>query len=305
MRSMLTVQSQEARHLPWRASVILASLLTLLPSAATAGPWVKQAGASYVKAGGGVFNSDKIYDLDGELQSLEFTYANRSASLYAEVGVGADLGVMVSTAFYQASNTLRISDEDFSNSGFGDLDIGVQWQAWRGEACVGALNLWGRAPLYSGVLAADAQVGTSGAALTREERYRPALGDGSFDATLLASFGCSLYPFPGWVSAELGPKLRSHGFGAGLQGALDVGAFVIPERLALMLRASAVTRFGADNERPTKWYVSVGGGALIPVAAGLAVELSGAYIPVGAFVAQGWSATAGVSWTGDLWTAPK
>jgi hypothetical protein len=302
---MLPVQSREARHLPWRASVFLASLIALLPSAAAAGPWVKQAGASYIKASGGVFDSDKIYDLDGKLQSLEFTYANRSVSLYAEVGVGADLGMMVSTAFYQAANTLRISNEDFSNSGFGDFDLGVQWQAWRGEACVAALNLWGRAPLYSGVLAANAQVGTSGAALTREERYRPALGDGSFDVTLLANVGCSLYPFPGWVSAELGPKVRTRGFGDGVQGALDAGAFVIPERLALTLRADTILRFSPDNDRPTKWYVSIGGGAIVPIAAGLAVEFGGAYIPVGAFVAQGWSASAGVSWTGDLWSAPK
>jgi hypothetical protein len=250
---------------------------------------------------GGVFESDKLYDVAGELVELEFTYANRSVGLYTEIGVGADLGVMVSGAFFSAANTLRLTGEDFTALGGGDLDVGVQWQAWRGGGCVAAVNGWGRAPMYSGVISADAQVGTvGGGMLTREERYLPALGDGSYDVTVLGAFGCSLHPFPGWVSAEVGPKLRTRGFGSGGQFALDIGAFVIPERLALTFRTDGVWRWRAQNERPTKWYVTVGGGAIIPIAAGFAVELSGAYIPVGAFVAQGWSAGLGVSWSGQL-----
>jgi hypothetical protein len=300
------VHPDEARHLPWRASTFFALCCALLvPSAAHAGPWVKDAGQGYVKLGAGVFSSDKIYDVSGELQEVEFTYGNRSVGLYGELGVGADLGVMVSTSVYDAANTLRLTGEDFSKVGFGDLDLGVQWQAWRGEGCVAALNVWGRVPLYSGVLSADAQVGTSGDALTREERYRPALGDGSYDVTLLGAAGCSLYPFPGWVAAQAGPKLRTRGFGSGATAALDIGAFVWPERLALTLRADTILRFSADNERPTKWYVSVGGGAIIPLVAGAALELNASYIPVGAFVAQGWSAGAGFSWSGGFWGGQK
>lgn len=297
----------EARHLPWRASLLLCALLasTLLPAAAHAGPWVKQPGQTYIKVGGGVFESDKIYDLAGDLQELEFTYANQSATIYAEVGVAKDLGILVATSFYQAGNTLRLTKEEFTNSGFGDLDLGVQWQAWSGDGCVAAVNAVGRAPLYSGVLSADAQVGTSGSSLTREERYRPALGDGSYDVSVTGAVGCSLHPFPGWVAAEAGPRLRTRGFGSGAQFAFDVGAFVIPERLALTLRADGVLRLSEQNERPTKWYVSFGGGAIIPIAGGVALELSGSYIPVGAFVAQGWSAGAGVSWSGQLWGAQK
>ena len=90
------------------------------------------------------------------------------------------------------------------------------------------------------------------------------------------------------------------GFGNGWIWAADAGIFVWPERVALTARASGQHRFSDDNERPTKSFVALGGGAIVRLPANLALEANASYVPGGAFVAPGWTIGAGISYNGSI-----
>lgn len=294
-----------------RAACMLAALLTTMTWAAEAqaGPWVKDPGQLYAKAGGSAFESDLVFDVDGELVDPGFTFSNRSINLYAEAGILPRVGLTLNLPVHFSTNELS-ERVRVRNQGAGDLDVGLQAQIKESGACPVSAHLIGRAPLYSGIVSDGSTPGTSGIAPSDDDpnglalRYAPALGDGSVDVTGLVSVGCSLYPLPAWVTVEAGPQLRFRGFGDGVRWAADAGAFVWPERLALTVRVEGQQRLQTDNPRPTKNFIALGGGVILNLAAGFALEANGSYIPTGAFVARGWNVGAGVSFTGTVLKDP-
>ncbi|QDG53808.1 hypothetical protein FIV42_24605 [Persicimonas caeni] len=282
-------------------TVVVAALLAA-PSSAIAGPWVKEPGSSYVKLAGGLFSSDKAFDRQGNLVDPEYAYSHQAVSAYAEVGVFPSVALQFSVPFLSSTNELNERTR-YKRWGAGDLDIGLQIGLMN-EGCAASITPGARIPLYEGTVGADATASTIGSGTTGVERYTPALGDGSVDLAATAAFGCSLYPVPAWVTAQAGPRIRLNGFGDGVDYAVDGGIFVWPERLALTARVGGVQRFSDGNERPTKSYLTVGAGALLNVWNGFALEGNASYIPTGAFVARGWSASVGLSFTGEVFSNP-
>ena len=285
------------------ACICTAAGLLLASHAAFAGPWVKKPGETYVKVAGGIFSSDKVFDLQGNLTDQDFTYSHQAVSTYAEIGVFPSVALNFRVPFLMSTNKLN-ERVRYNRWGAGDLDVAVQYSLKDG-ACAASVAPGARIPLYEGTVSAGDTVSTvSQGASGVEQRYTPALGDGSVDLTATGAFGCSLYPFPGWVSAQAGPRFRLQGFGDSVDYALDAGAFIWPERLALTARVGGVQRLSSGNERPTKSYVTVGGGVILNAWKGFALEAGASYIPYGVFVSRGWSATVGLSFTGEVFSNP-
>jgi hypothetical protein len=270
---------------------------SLFPAAAVAGPWLPEPGEGYVKAAGNHFESTGTRDVSGDSIEPDFDYSHNALRLYADFGLAEHLGISASVPFVRSQNAERGSPTVYKKSGFGDLDLAAQTGTTIEQLAISAV-LEGRIPLYSETISADAPTPNSIGEF--RTRYTPALGDGSYDVTAKLELGYSLYPFPGWISASVGPKVRFQGFGDGFEYAAGGGAFVFPERLALKARISGVERFTDDNERPTKRYVQLSGGLLAPVTEKISLEVTGGYIPTGAFVSEGWSVTAGLSFDGQI-----
>jgi len=276
----------------------LALAVSLAPANANAQAWVKPAGETYVKVTAGTFQSNGVYDVEGNFEEPEFVYDNTSVGLYAELGLTDFLALSVNTSFFRAVNTVEERTR-YINTGPGDLQLGLHTPLWGNRLCSSAASLKGSVPLYSGILEQGSEVGGLGA--TGADRFTPALGDGSIDLSPGASFGCAITPIRGWFSTDLSYLARFRGFGDGITYGASFGSFVWPQRLALTGFVNGIQRFADDADRPTKSYLSVGGGTILRIWGPLAIEASASYIPTGAFVARGWSARAGVSFSGEVW----
>ena len=288
------------------ALALVAAVVTMVAAAgdASAGPWVKEPGEVYAKLSGSHFRAVGTYDRAGEPMDPNYTYSHVGARLYADIGVVPDVGVSVSLPYLVSKNALENSGAEYIKRGLGDLDLAAEYGTTYGQlALSGQLKV--RLPLYPETISANAAAPNS---LSDEElerrRFIPALGDGSVDLTPRLQLGVSLHPFPGWVTAAVGPKFRFQGFGHALSWAVSGGAFVLPERLAFTVRAGGLQRFQGGNRRPTKSYLQLSGGTIVRIAGGVSLEASAGSLPVGAFVSKGWSVTGGVSFDGRLFPNP-
>lgn len=283
-------------------AAVVTTLLADLPTAA-AGPWTKEPGEAYAKLSVGYFDATGAYDLEGELEAdPPYEYSHTAVRLYSEIGVLPHLAFGFSLPFLQSQNTVDTRTH-YRKSGPGDLDLFVQGGTKFGN-CAASLRFRARIPLYAEGVDADSESATVSAGSTGRERYMPVLGDGSVDLAPTGSFGCSFYPVPAWASVEAGPKFRLGGFGHGLEYAVDVGAFVWPNRLALTARLGGVQRFTTDNPMPTKSYLNFSGGLIFKIIDQVGIEATAGFIPTGTFVAKGWNASIGVSYDGRLWPNP-
>lgn len=287
------------RFVTYAALLILAA--TLSPTAATAGPWVKEPGKTYLKVAGEVFSGGKTYDLEGQKTDPAYDYSHRALRLYGELGILPRIGFGFSLPVLHARNV--VDRTKYAKSGLGDLDLWLGVQIHR-DPCAVSGKFRTRVPLYDDILSSDAEPSVRSPGAAGQARYMPALGDGSIDLAPTLAAGCPIPGVGGWVSAEVGPRFRLNGFGHGIEYAADVGAFVWPERLAITARVGGIQTLSQENERPTKSYLSIYGGLYLLIWEGLGLEAGASTIPTGRFVASGWSATAGISYDGRLFANP-
>ena len=283
----------------WFAVVVFA--VVSLPGNAEAGAWVKKPGSTYAKLAGEIFSSKTNFDVEGHLMESMPDYSHFGARAYLELGLLPRVGIAAGTALLSAKNTLD-DGRDFNRTGFGDLDVRLDAQIFRAGGCALAANMKGRIPLYSGMVQPGDQA-TAAMSKDSDDKFEPILGDGSYEFTPTAAFGCG-FPGPGWATAHAGPNFRFDGFGNGLSYGVGAGFYVLPDRLAITANASGVQRFSDTNERPTKSYLNVGGGLIVGLFGNVSVEANAGYTPTGAFVARGWSGSLGFSYGGALFPNP-
>ena len=291
-------------HMPTgqAAAIVVLLGIALTPLTADAGPWVKAPGETYIKTSGSYFASDEVYDVDGNKTDPSYQYSHKALGIYGELGILPRTALTFNTSFLAAQN--KLNDRlRYKRSGPSDLDVGLQFEVLS-SGCAASGSFTVRVPLYEEGVNTDTTSGPLTTGSTAENRYLPALGDGSVDLMPRAHVGCSLHPFPGWFTVMSGPRIRFGGFGEGLDYAASFGAFVWPDRLALTTRVGGTQRFSSDNDSPTKSYVTVSGGTLVKIYRGLSFEAGASYIPVGAFVAEGWTVTAGLSFDGRVFDDP-
>ncbi len=170
----------------------------LLATAAHAGPWVKDPGHAYAKAGYVRFAADNFVDPSGE-EVAGAAYTGHTHHVYAEVGVLPGLQIVTNVPFVGARND--INDVIYVNRQFGDIDVGVEGGTRLGQVPV-SLQLLAKVPGYdTGDLNQYGLVA---------QRF-PAMGDGQVDLTAMGAVGGGLNigGFSGWVSGEAGYRHRT------------------------------------------------------------------------------------------------
>lgn len=268
----------------------LALLLTLLPSAAKAGPWTRSLGHAYVKLGSNLFLADEFVDLDNQVSSADFFGA--TTSVYAEIGVWERLHVQLLLPHVVFQNGFDDGTR-FLTAGGGDARLALQWTSPL-DFLPHALRLEAKVPLYDAAGPLE---------LSRALREQfPLRGDGQLDLALWLSLGGSLPGLPIYVFGEIGHQLRTELFvGEGLPRsfldtflyAVEVGVTVY-ERVVVAVFSQGYLPYGDDEV--TRGFVDLNAKLYAPIWQGLALEASVGFIPWAVSASRGLSLGFGVSY---------
>jgi hypothetical protein len=166
---------------------LLAGLALAAAPSAAAGPWALGPGHVYLKLGYGRLDSDTLANPDGSQVSIP-RFVKDDVHAYAAVGVSERMTLSASVPLRRRSDL-----EDFgSESGLGDVALGVQWQLERRGGWVFATR---------GVV--QAPTGDE----TRAEGILPT-GSGVWEGELRLSAGRSLGAGRGYMFVEAGHQFR-------------------------------------------------------------------------------------------------
>ena len=151
---------------------------------ANAGAWVAAKGDGYTKLGISDYKATSFF---GEQPDFA-EFSGTSVSFYGEYGLGNNWGVYTS-ALYQDIEQTNASGQTTSNSGLGDLDLGVKYQ-WQAKPFVLSTSFAVKLPF-----------------LYDEDDALP-LGNGQEDYEFRVLLGKSLNRY-GYLGFELGYRFRT------------------------------------------------------------------------------------------------
>ncbi len=158
--------------------------IALSSTSAHAGAWVAEKGKGYAKVGVSDYNATEFFGNQPDFGEFE----GSSVSFYGEYGLGNNWGIYTS-ALYQDIEQTTASGETTSNSGLGDLDIGLKYQ-WQADPFVLSTSFAVKLPnLYD------------------EDDALP-LGNGQEDYEFRVLLGKSLNRY-GYLGLELGYRFRT------------------------------------------------------------------------------------------------
>ena len=175
--------------------IAVAAVCPGLVAAALAGAWTQEQKGCYVKVGVYSMASQHEFNAIGERVgkpgSGKLTDVNLSA--YGEYGLSGRLTLVASAPYKRLSDvrTFAAGVGEERVSGLGDLELRLRWKV-RERPVVVAMAAGGKIPLGY-----DAGEGT-----------RVPLGTGELDGDIRLLLGRSLYPVPGYLSGELGYRVR-------------------------------------------------------------------------------------------------
>ncbi|MEZ4463185.1 MAG: hypothetical protein R3F43_01360 [bacterium] len=262
-------------------------LLCLLPGAALAGPWTRDAGQVYAKASQSIFVADAYRDATGQLQG-GVDYLGVTTSAYVELGLVDGLHLQLYLPHTAATNAVSANGNRYLSAGGGDAQFGLQARLPLGfpAAVRGVI----KAPLYD-----------VGAIPGRDAMFFPQRGDGQIDATITLSAGHAFGDLPLYLFGEVGHQWRTSRFvgagadvsyGDGLSWAAQVGWTILPG-VGVALGAGGVVPYAEDAV--TKGYTSVGPAVYIPLASALALEVGYDEIVLARNSAKGRQGSVGIS----------
>jgi len=179
-------------------------LFGLLPQRLDAGAWAQAKGQYYAKLSSISYSADEHYTSDGKREPLAagdsfdadqvFLYVEYGATNRLTVVGEGNLGELVS----------RTTQERHSTQGIGDLGLGAKYQ-WLDAPVV--LSPYVKWKIPTGYDSDD----------------NPSLGTGDMDLEFRLLASKSLYPYPVYVGAELGLRLRGGPFSRQVPFALEIG----------------------------------------------------------------------------------
>lgn len=255
-------------------SATVAAAAALLSSTAHAGPWVRDLGHAYVKAGYSRFAASTFVQPDGSV--VDGTeYLGHTSHLYGEVGVAKGLQAVFNVPFVGSRNI--IGEVSYINRWGGDLSAGLEYGG-RLKGLPVSLQVLSKLPLYD-----NADLSAYGASGSRF----PAIGDGQVDLTALLAVGggVSVGKQRGWVSGEVGYRHRSawwlgdstqpdRDYLDGIPWSAQLGWS--PQRKArdlgwVFVSGSGIQPLGEDTV--TQQFIQASAGGALKVTKALAVEL--------------------------------
>ena len=188
------------------ALALVAASQTLAPSATEAGPWALGRGHVYAKLSYQRLRAERYAQPDGTVFDIP-RFSTDNLDLYVAAGVTDSLTLTLGVPLIRSSDLADQPDELGRESGFGDLQMGLEAQLGkRGRFVFGA----------RGVIQAP----------TGDEAVSDGLqaqGSGVWEGAGLLTVGTSLFGGKGWAQAEAGYQYRGGGLTDGFPYAVQVG----------------------------------------------------------------------------------
>lgn len=216
--------------------------LALLPSMASAGPWVRPAGGAWVQVGPSMFT--------GTEQVSGGRFVGQAIELYGEVGVGADVELIASGRVVDHRLTMS-GEAERRTTGLGDVEALVEWAPLNGQSAF-ALRGGARVSPYD--------------AATLAERAAGAVTAGPGGADVLLGAGVGRGFAAGWVAVELLHRVRLGCACSGVDLRGEAGWSALPW-LGVAATGRWQPAYGRDSEVPPD------GPAPIPSEGGLGAKL--------------------------------
>ena len=247
------------------ALALVAGAQAFAPSATEAGPWALGRGHVYSKLSYQRLRSEKYAQPDGTVFDIP-TFSNDNVDLYVAAGVSDALTLTLGVPLLRSSDLDDQPDELGRESGFGDLQLGLEAQlAKRGRFVFGARGVV-QFPTGDETVSDGLQ----------------AQGSGVWESVGLLTVGTSLWGGKGWAQAEAGYQYRGGGLKDGFQYAVQVG-WNANGRTWLSANLRGVEPFSQEpgdipagsltgvGDRTT--YVVVGPSLFVRLGAGLGLQL--------------------------------
>jgi hypothetical protein len=266
-------------------------------SPAQAGPWNRELGSAYLKLGLSHFSATQGFSR-GVATGLD--YEAYTVELYGELGLPHRFSLVVNLPYVMARNGSPAGFV-YGHNTLGDGRLELDFQVL--ESAPLSLGLELKVPLYRSVSASadDSLIEVDGRSYPAANF--PDVGDANVDVTPKVLAGWSFAPlFEGWLTAELGYRVRLDGFADGVYGALGMGAFVWPRHVALGVLANGVVNVQVDRrpeEQATHELLFVQGYVLVtgaPWVPRLGVTLSVGGIVSAVNASEGTSLGVGLSY---------
>ncbi len=235
--------------------------LLLLPHDAGAGPWNRQKGGFYAKAGYNHLRAEDLATPAGEVVSIP-AFTKDEGTFHAEYGVSGRLTAILDLIAYRQSEIEAFG----SAGGVGDVRLGLQRQIASRGRWVFALRGMIQAPIGDE---------------TKGDGLLPT-GAGAWEGEIVAGAGVSLGGGRGWAQAGIGPQLRGAGLRDGLAYDAQIGGRV-GRRVLLLLNVRGVQPWNtkpsdASTISPAGFgdgvtYLAFGPGVIVELARGVAFQL--------------------------------
>lgn len=280
-------------------SLLLAALVLCASPAALAGAWTKPAGGGYAKLGSATFVSDHGYDDRGQLVADEhFQMHAQTLFAYGELGLSDDI-MLVGFAPYVLATNGHSSGARFHTASPGDLMGGVQVTLLRYENVVVSARGELKVPLYEGAPSIRGRQTARIKGFPRSSTFFPAVGDGQVDLTGFVSAGASLPWLRGFLTTDVGYRLRTGDLTDAAVVMATGGFWALQRRLLLMVNSISVLTFPSPDELNVvvgKGFWAVGPAAMVFLTDGLALEVGADLVTRGVNAAGGVQVLFGVSY---------
>ena len=198
--------------MPYRfaLTLFLGALFPGLTATAHAGAWTQKQRGYYLKLAAYSFRATSDLDARGTEvpRPGRGTLSSLDLSAYVEYGLSEHLTLVASMPYKRLEDKRTIADFVAIERtwGAGDLETRLRWKL-RDRPLVAAVAAGARIPLGYDVDAAA---------------HAP-LGSGELDGDIRLLLGRSLYPFPGYLSGEIGYRARGGPYGSEIFYALEAG----------------------------------------------------------------------------------
>lgn len=218
-----------------RGALGFAAVFGLLGAfAAEAGPWPAGKGKGYFKVSFQHLGSTKLISPDGTNYTIPL-FTREEVAVYGAFGLARNWTAVVNLPLLRSSNLDDFPDELSRETGFGDIQLGVQRQ-------LGSSGGW--------IFAARATVQFPTGDVERAEGLLPT-GSGVYEGDVVVEAGRSLAGGKGWMFVGAGPQFRGGGLRDGVVFGGQVG-YKVSDTVALMASSRGVEPFSHDAPKTAR-----------------------------------------------------
>lgn len=211
-----------------RVFFLYLAFLAAAPPPVEAGPWAAGKGHSYFKASFQHLGSRKLVTPDGTNFTIPL-FTREELAMYGAHGLSKDWTLVASIPVLRSSDLQDSPDELGRESGFGDIQVGLQRQLGTSRGWIFAVR---------GTL----QIPTGD--VERATGLLPT-GSGIYEGDIVVEAGRSLGGGKGWMFAGAGPQFRGGGLRNGVVFGGQAG-WKVSDTVALMASARGVEPFSHD-----------------------------------------------------------